>query len=75
MTLPVFEQRFRCDEKIGQAETSQAVCVYLAQHAGVFVAIGVVVLAHVAPFPFLLDITDETVEGAHCHANGLSHVR
>ncbi len=25
------------------------------------VAIGVVVLAHVAPFPFLLDVTDETV--------------
>ena len=26
-----------------------------------FVAIGAIVLAHVAPFPFLLDVTDETV--------------
>ena len=76
MTLPVFEQRFRCDEKLAGEETSQAARVYLTQHAGVFVAIGVVVLAHVAPFPFLLDITDETVwrMPRTGHANGLSHV-
>ena len=42
---------------------------------GLFVAIGVVVLAHVAPFPFLLDITDGLEDAAHCAANGLSHVR
>ena len=44
------------------AKTSQAVSVLiLVSVLGLLITIGAVVLAHVAPFPFLFDVTDETV--------------
>ena len=62
MTLPVLQERVGRDERIGHGEDlADGFRLILASVLGLIVTIGAVVLAHVAPFPFLFDVTDETV--------------